>query len=167
MNVRTRPLQVDVQNKLRGSIPSTVAMRRWLRAAVGRQGQGRSIAVTIVGRAQGRRLNGKWRGKEQATNVLSFPVSKRAVVSPAGGLVRPLGDLVLCAPVIAAEARAQNKPLFDHWAHLLVHGALHLLGHDHQSAAQAQRMERLERRILAEFAISDPYRGTMDLPESR
>ena len=175
MRARHRPLRVDVQNRVRSKTPTAAAMRRWLQAAVGAAGRDRVIAVSLVGRAEGQRLNAQWRGQSKPTNVLSFGVSpgprgrsdsaaprrRAAVVGP-----RPLGDLVLCVPVIAREAREQKKPLFDHWAHLLVHGALHLLGHDHQSPAEALRMERRERRILAEFGISDPYRGTMDVLES-
>lgn len=104
--------------------------------------------------AEARRLNLLWRGRDYPTNVLSFPASP--------GLRghaerRWLGDIVLCAPVIEREARQQGKPLQDHWAHLVVHGCLHLLGLDHETAADALRMERRERRVLAKFRIPDPY----------
>lgn len=188
MSARPRPLQVDVRNAVRSKTPSVAAMRRWLQAAAGAAGRDRVIAVSIVGSAEGQRLNTRWRARAKPTNVLSFGVSRgamgRAIGGASGGasggrvsgtmrrargpaaVPYPLGDLVLCAPVIAREAREQGKPLFDHWAHLLVHGALHLLGHDHQKPGEAARMERRERRILAHFGIPDPYRGTMSPPES-
>lgn len=178
MSARPRPLQVDVRNTVRSKTPSAAAMRRWLQAAVGAAGRDRIIAVAIVGSAEGQRLNTQWRARAKPTNVLSFGVSPRAPRAWGGAagttrrtrgtvtVARPLGDLVLCAPVIAREAREQGKPLFDHWAHLLVHGALHLLGYDHQKPVDAERMERRERRILAQFGIPDPYRGTMSAPES-
>ena len=87
-------------------------------------------------------MNLKYRGRDYATNVLSFAAS---------------GDVVICAPVVAAEARAQNKAAAAHWAHMVVHGTLHLLGHDHLRHADAARMERLERRVLAGLGHPDPY----------
>ena len=97
-----------------------------------------------VGRREARAINRRWRGKDYAPNVLSFPVAL-----PAGVASALLGDLVICAPVVAAEARAQGKAPAAHWAHMVVHGVLHLLGHDHMKKPDAARMERLERRILA------------------
>jgi probable rRNA maturation factor len=97
-------------------------------------------------------MNRQYRGKDYATNVLSFPYEP----SPRDktGL---LGDLVMCPPVIAREAKKQGKPLRDHYAHLTIHGVLHLLGYDHEVAAEAKRMEGLEIRILAGFGIANPY----------
>jgi probable rRNA maturation factor len=113
--------------------------------------------VRIVGLAEGRRLNAAWRGKDYATNVLSFPPVASGARHVARVWPRPLGDIVLCAPVVAREAREQRKPLESHWAHLVIHGALHLLGYDHEREADALRMERRERRLLAACGWPDPY----------
>ena len=133
-------------------------MTAWAAAAAGIRGRHAEVSVRIVGRREGRRLNAQWRGKDYATNVLSFP----AEGLPRALRPRPLGDLVLCAPVVADEARAQGKTLAAHWAHLVVHGVLHLLGHDHEHDAEAQRMERQERRILARLGFPDPYADEVD-----
>ena len=103
---------------------------------------------------EGRALNRDYRHKDYATNVLSFPVEL-----PEGVAVDWLGDLVLCAPVVAQEAISQGKTLRAHYAHLVVHGVLHLLGFDHQNERDAERMEAEERRILALLGIADPYAG--------
>ncbi len=109
-----------------------------------------------------RRLNGAWRGKDEATNVLSFPAQPavRCPLPRVPGMARPFGDVVLAFETIRAEAAAQGKALADHLAHLVVHGVLHLLGFDHVAAVEARRMERLERRILAGLGIADPYLGS-------
>jgi probable rRNA maturation factor len=98
-------------------------------------------------------LNARWRGRDAATNVLSFPAGGHDVA----GAPRLLGDIVLAFETISREASAQRKPLAHHVRHLIVHGVLHLLGHDHERAREAERMESLERRILAGFGIPDPY----------
>lgn len=102
-----------------------------------------------------RALNKEHRGQDRATNVLSFPVESLADASPGAPLM--LGDIVLAHGVVRAEAQAQGKTLADHACHLIVHGLLHLAGHDHQDAAAAEAMEHLERRILAGLGITDPY----------
>ena len=110
------------------------------------------LAIRIVGLDEGRALNRDYRGKDYATNVLSFP----AELPP--GIALPLiGDLAICAPVVLREAAEQAKRPRDHWAHLTVHGVLHLLGHDHIDDGEAQAMETLETRILAGLGIADPY----------
>jgi len=112
----------------------------------------------MVGRAESRRLNAHFRGRDQATNVLSFPAAPLpadAAVLPA----RPLGDLVFCPPVLRAEARAQEKTLRAHWAHLVVHGTLHLLGYDHERPNDARRMERREIAVLRRLGFANPYRS--------
>jgi len=133
--------------------PSAKRMALWAAAAAGAKGRHAELAIRIVGKRESRRLNAHWRGKDYATNVLSFPVEGLPpVVRP-----RPLGDLVICAPVVAAEASEQGKTQAAHWAHMVVHGVLHLLGHDHEQDAEAVSMERLERRILAGLGFPDPY----------
>ncbi len=110
------------------------------------------LNILIVGSAAGRRFNREFRKRDYATNVLSFPYE------PAPGEHSGLlGDLVICAPVVAREAREQKKAVRDHFAHMTIHGVLHLLGYDHESERDAERMETLERAILAELRITDPY----------
>ena len=106
--------------------------------------------MRFVGAAEGRRLNRTYRARDRATNVLTFTYGK----ARDGALT---GDIVLCAPVIAREARAQRKPLRAHHAHLSVHGMLHLRGYDHERPGEAARMEAAERRILAQLGFADPY----------
>lgn len=158
------PLVVEVRSSVRRGVPGTVRITRWVREAMGARGNGAEVAVRVVGAAEGRRLNLLWRGRDYPTNVLSFP-------APAGArgskLRRSLGDIVICAPVVTREASEQHKRADDHWAHLLVHGALHLLGHDHEDDLSAGRMERRERRVLAKFGIADPYLISSSVSESR
>jgi probable rRNA maturation factor len=134
----------------RGGLPARASIARWLRAALG--GGRARVAVRFVGGAEGRRLNREYRGPAQATNVLTFGYGN----AHDGALA---GDIVLCVPVIAREARAQAKPLRAHYAHLTVHGLLHLLGYEHERPRDAARMEGEERRILARLGFGDPYRG--------
>jgi probable rRNA maturation factor len=115
------------------------------------------VAIRIVGAQEGRALNRHYRGKDYATNVLSFPADVDGAGLPKGVKLPLLGDIVLCAPVIAREAKEQKKPLNAHYAHLTVHGVLHLLGWDHQDEREADCMEALEREILAGLGIADPY----------
>jgi probable rRNA maturation factor len=140
-------LQIAVNSP---GLPAKARLRRWLAAAVCRSAE---ITVRFVGAVEGRRLNRAYRGRDYATNVLSFGYGK-----PGRGQVLT-GDLVLCAPVLRREARAQGKPLAAHVAHLTVHGALHLQGHDHQTRGAAARMETLEKKILAKLGFPDPYAG--------
>jgi probable rRNA maturation factor len=159
------PLAVDLQSSVRQGLPSAARVTAWARAATGARGRGGEIAVRVVGLAEGRRLNLVWRGRDYATNVLSFPVPAGAAASPRGavrglprrGRRRFLGDIVLCAPVLAREAKQQGKAPLAHWAHLVVHGCLHLLGYDHERPTDARRMERRERRVLAGLGFPDPY----------
>ena len=140
-------LRLDLQVGSRAARPPTPRqVRRWASAALGRSGE---ITIRIVGAAEARRLNRRYRGKDHATNVLSFPYALSR------GAVR--GDIVLCAPVIAREARAQRKTVEAHFAHLIVHGILHLQGHDHARRRDAERMEALEKRLLTKLGYPDPY----------
>jgi probable rRNA maturation factor len=110
------------------------------------------LAIRIVDADEGRALNRDYRGKDYATNVLSFPAEL-----PPGVQLPLLGDLAICAPVVQREALEQGKREKDHWAHLTVHGVLHLLGYDHLADDEAETMEALERRILAGLSIANPY----------
>ena len=120
---------------------------RWLRAALAAPAQ---ITVRIVSEEEGRRLNRAYRGQDHATNVLTFDYERSPVVA---------ADLVLCAPVVAREAAQQGKTLEAHYAHLLVHGALHAQGYDHERARDAERMEAAERTLLRALGFADPYAG--------
>lgn len=110
------------------------------------------VTIRIVGETEGRRLNQTWRQRNYPTNVLSFPFD-----SPPGLNLPQLGDLVICSPVVLREALAQQKTPESHWAHLVVHGTLHLLGYDHQDTAQAELMETLEINILTQLGYPNPY----------
>ena len=146
-------LRVEVLG--RGRHPSATQIRAWAGAALGRRAAGRELAVRIVGRGESRRLNRRFRGRDAPTNVLSFPAS--AAAWPVD--VPPLGDLVLCSSVVVDEARDQGKPVRAHWAHLVVHGTLHLIGYDHERAADARRMERREIAVLRRLGFANPYRS--------
>lgn len=138
----------------RRGVPTPASFRRWTEAALSaaRHREPAELSIRIVGAREGRALNRQYRGKDYATNVLSFPVElPRGISSPL------LGDLVICAPVVVREAREQGKPPRSHYAHLTIHGVLHLLGFDHQNERDAVRMEALETRILAALGIADPY----------
>ncbi|HUO43983.1 MAG TPA: rRNA maturation RNase YbeY [Burkholderiales bacterium] len=138
---------LTVQYGLRaGRRPSRAKLARWTRAALARAAQ---ITLRIADTREARRLNRRFRGRDYATNVLSFVYRER----------RPLqGDIVLCAPVVAREARERGISADAHYAHLVVHGVLHLQGYDHRRAREAKRMERREARILAGLGCADPYR---------
>ncbi|MEY8876228.1 MAG: rRNA maturation RNase YbeY [Leptothrix sp. (in: b-proteobacteria)] len=124
---------------------------RFLRAALDAPGE---IAVRIVDTDEGRMLNHDYRGKDYATNVLTFDYSQEPVV---------MADLILCAPVVEAEAQAAGKDLLAHYAHLLVHGALHAQGWDHETGdADAEAMEAREREIMAALGLPDPYADTLE-----
>jgi probable rRNA maturation factor len=147
-------LQVDVQRRVRAWAPRARDIAHWAETAIGsRRAAGGELAVRVVGSAESRRLNARYRGKDKPTNVLSFPAA--CTLQGAG---RPLGDLVICAQVVRSEAREQRKPLAAHWAHLVVHGALHLIGYDHEREAEAQRMERREVVVLRRLGFANPYR---------
>ena len=137
----------------RKGLPAAASVRRWVEAALAGQRRAIELAVRYVDSDEGRALNRDYRGKDYATNVLSFPVEL-----PPGVRSPLLGDLVICAPVVALEALGQDKPLAHHHAHLVVHGVLHLLGMDHErSEIEAEAMEARERAILGRLGIPDPY----------
>ncbi len=138
----------------RAGLPAAVSFRRWIAAALrgAKYRKSAEVAIRIVDIDEGRALNRDYRGKDYATNVLSFPAEL-----PPGLKLPLLGDLAICAPVVLREAAEQGKVPRAHWAHMTVHGTLHLLGYDHIDDAQAETMEALETRILANLDIADPY----------
>ena len=134
-----------IQRRSRAAhVPSDPLLRRWARAALAKPAE---VTLRIVAGAEARRLNRDYRGKNYATNVLTFVYDEAPLA----------GDVVICAPVVAREAREQGKAVSAHWAHLLVHGLLHLQGEDHERDDEARRMERREKRILAGLGFPDPY----------
>jgi probable rRNA maturation factor len=129
-------------------LPALTTLRRWSSAALERDVR---VTLRFVGGREGRALNARYRGRDYATNVLTFVYDD----------VVPLaGDVVLCVPVLRREARAQGKSFRAHCAHLIVHGMLHLQGYDHRRAAEARRMETREATVLAHLGYPDPYAGT-------
>lgn len=144
----------------RTGLPTRPQFRQWVLAAL--SGAGRrfdsEVAIQLVDAAEGQAMNRQYRGKDYATNVLSFPADLPEGL-PEDFDFPQLGDLVICAPVVVREAAEQGKALGDHYAHLTIHGVLHLLGFDHVEEAEAEEMEALERQILASLGIADPYAG--------
>ena len=146
-------LRVDVQLATDdASLPTQRQLVEWARAAWRGGSDDAEVVVRAVDEAEGRRLNHEFRGRDRATNVLSFPFEP-----PPGVEFDHLGDLVICAPVVAREASAQGKSAAAHWAHMVVHGMLHLQGYDHAEPAERERMEGLEIKILGELGYINPY----------
>jgi probable rRNA maturation factor len=150
----TIKLEVFVHNRAgRKGIPLRRSFEAWIRAALEGRRSGRTeVAVALLDLTAARALNRQFRGRDYATNVLSFPYE-----STSGRRAPMLGDLALCPAVIAREAREQRKRLRDHYAHLTVHGVLHLLGYVHERERDARQMEAIERRVLSGLGIADPY----------
>ncbi len=134
------------------SLPAEDNLQQWAQTALGPNAADAEVVIRIVDEEESRRLNNRYRGRDKSTNVLSFPFE-----APPGVPVKHIGDLVVCAPVVAAEARMQGKPLEHHWAHMIVHGILHLRGHDHATEEDAGHMESLEQELLHGMGIPDPY----------
>jgi probable rRNA maturation factor len=143
---RDRHPRMTVQYGVRGpGVPAPAQIKRWARAALERDAR---LTVRIVGNVEARALNRNFRGKDRPTNVLTFVMRERP---------RLEGDLALCAPLIAREARSLRRSPAAHYAHLVVHGVLHLQGYDHESERQARVMERRESRIVTQLGFPDPY----------
>ncbi len=146
-------LELDLQRASDAPAPTDAEFRRWCELALRQRTADSELTIRLVDEAEGRELNHTWRHKDYATNVLSFPADV-----PDELLDIPLlGDLVICIPVVAREAGEQGKALEAHWAHLVIHGCLHLLGYDHIDDEEAEEMEALERTLLAELGHPDPY----------
>lgn len=176
----TLSVTVQLAGSRRG-VPHVRSLERWAQAAFAQRAVRRvpktcALTIRIVDSAESRRLNRTWRGMDKPTNVLSFPAEPLPMMLPAhrrsraaarGGvhdvrgedraILAELGDLAICAPVVAREAREQHKASRAHWAHMVVHGVLHLLGYDHEDDREAEMMEAREVKILEQFGYLDPY----------
>ena len=151
------PIELEVQRSTSATgIPDDGQFQRWADAALAGHPGRPSLAIRIVDEPEAQRFNREYRDKDHATNVLSFPAELPEGL-PEDVKQAQLGDLLICAPVVEREAMEQKRPQADHWAHLTVHGILHLLGYDHQQTAEAEVMETLETEILAALGVPDPY----------
>lgn len=145
-------IDLQVQSATSAWMPASEDFQTWVEAALKGRRDAAELAIRVVDRAESQQLNRDYRGKDAPTNVLSF-----AAELPDGVELALLGDLVICAAVVAEEAREQGKTELAHWAHLTVHGTLHLLGFDHISSVDAKRMEAEERQVLADLGYENPY----------
>jgi probable rRNA maturation factor len=155
--------QLDIEVACEGvSLPPEASLQTWLSAALdaAQADPDAEVSVCIVDEAESQALNAQYRHKDYPTNVLSFPADIPAELG-----IPLLGDLVICAPVVAREAAEQGKTPEAHWAHMLVHGALHLLGYDHIDDADAEEMEGLETQILTRLGFPPPYESTSTLEQ--
>lgn len=149
------PFQIDIQYAVKASyLPARGEIQCWVTAALSRRIASATLTIRLVGNSEMMELNNTYRHQEKATNVLSFPCE-----SPPDMIPPHLGDIVICAPVVEKEAQEQNKLLQAHWAHLTVHGLLHLLGWDHQEEQEAEGMECEEIAILNLLGFHNPYQG--------
>jgi len=150
-------VELEVQYEtIADHIPDDGQFLLWVEAALGGKAGQVILAIRIVGETEARQFNRDFRDKDYATNVLSFPADLPEGL-PVDIRQSQLGDLLICAPVVTREAAEQGRAETDHWAHLTVHGVLHLLGYDHEQTDDATVMESLEKEILAKLGISDPY----------
>lgn len=146
-------LELDIQRATQAVAPIDADFRRWCELALQQRKADSEMTIRLVDEAEARELNHTYRHKDYATNVLSFPADV-----PDELLDIPLlGDLVICVAVVEREAAEQGKSLEAHWAHLVIHGCLHLLGYDHIEDEEAEEMESLERELLAQLGHPDPY----------
>jgi len=145
-------LDLQLASASTDGLPSEAQLQGWLDGTILGFQQEAEVTVRIVDEAESNELNLTYRGKDKPTNVLSFPFE-----APPGLELPLLGDLVICRQVVEHEAAEQGKPLMAHWAHMVVHGCLHLLGYDHIEDDEAEEMEALERDIMQELGFADPY----------
>lgn len=152
MSGKPARLRIDIENASGAKIPANAAIKLWIGAAIGEHRNKAEVSVRITGADEIKTLNQQYRGKDYATNVLSFPADLPPEIK-----LPHLGDIVICAEVVEREAREQNKMSEAHWAHMLIHGTLHLLGYDHIDDAEAEKMEALEIDILRALNFANPY----------
>ncbi|MEZ8703165.1 rRNA maturation RNase YbeY [Vibrio cyclitrophicus] len=143
-------LQLAVENEQ--GLPTEQDIQLWLNKTIPQFQENAELTVRIVDTQESHQLNHEYRGKDKPTNVLSFPFE-----APPGVELDLLGDLIICRQVVEKEAEEQNKPLLAHWAHMVVHGSLHLLGYDHIEDDEAEEMESLETEIMQTMGFEDPY----------
>ena len=147
-------IEVEVQRETSiSSLPSDQQFEQWATAVLRGQGEA-ELVIRLVDQDESRRLNEQFANRNKATNVLSFPAGLPPSIE-----LSLLGDIVICAPLVEREAEDQNKTILAHWAHLTIHGILHLLGHDHQTEEEAADMEALETGLVQSFGYPDPYRS--------
>jgi len=146
----TLDLQIASESK---QLPTEAEFLRWATTALDGRLDEAEMTIRLVDEAESHQLNLDYRGKDKPTNVLSFPFE-----APPGIELPLIGDLVICAPVVENEAQEQHKPLEAHWAHMVVHGCLHLLGYDHIDDAEAEEMEAIETELIESLGFSDPYK---------
>lgn len=146
-------LSVDILRDVENSdLPSDEEITAWANLAAAERSEGAELCIRILSESESQELNRDYRGKDKPTNVLSFPFE-----APPGLPINILGDLAICADIVTHEANEQGKRVQDHWAHMVIHGTLHLLGFDHINDDDAEIMEALERKLLASLEIPDPY----------
>ncbi|WP_417583468.1 rRNA maturation RNase YbeY [Nitrincola sp.] len=147
------PFEVDIQIAVEDqALPDEAAFQRWVDAALSGRLEQAEVCIRIVSLEESRELNHTWRGQDKPTNVLSFPFE-----TPPGIDTHLIGDLAICAEVVATEAQEQQKSPEAHWAHMVIHGVLHLIGFDHINDDEAETMEALEVSLLAQLDIPNPY----------
>ena len=146
-------INVDIENfSSCKNIPDEIFFHRWVSASLSSQKKPLEVVIRVINEDESAALNNRFRKKNVATNVLSFPADL-----PESLNFPLLGDLAICAQVVAREADEQNKDLDAHWAHIVIHGSLHLIGFDHEDDADAKKMEKMETKILSEFYFPSPY----------
>jgi len=148
----------DVQIAYDGDVPSNEQFQQWTEAALQQVEEDCELSIRLVENEESTELNSTYRGKEGPTNVLSFPFGSPVPMDP-----RLLGDLIICVPIVEKEAEEQGKKLHHHWAHMVVHGCLHLLGYDHIEDDEAEIMEKLEKKILQTLDIDNPYQQEQEI----
>lgn len=150
MSVLELDLQVATQDT--SNLPSQTQLEEWVQVALPTMGNEFEVTIRIVDIEESQSLNHEYRGKDKPTNVLSFPFE-----APPGLDLPLLGDLIICRQIVESEAKEQEKPVFNHWAHLVIHGILHLRGYDHIDDDDAEEMESMEIDLLKIFSIPNPY----------
>lgn len=146
-------IKVDIQRISESKLlPKNKQLQEWVKAALCERDSNTELTIRIVDEEEGRDLNERWRHSSGPTNVLSFPFEDEGNYAP-----ELLGDIIICAPVIEREAQQQHKKSEAHWAHMVIHGTLHLLGYDHEKESDATVMEKLEIKILQELGFQNPY----------